>query len=357
MPLLGDRNCLCLGTGIAPSSARATACVLPWNPGSGGCVPHRPLLHRSNSRRWVQVRVVEFTAATPFAEQLRVMASTGVLVSVHTSALANAVFLPPGRAVVELIHRNWVWWTLDRSFQAQTTAAGDLHHYAWRATRREHVAYIDPRDEQRFGGEEWADEKVSQGRAPALQARRMPCPRAAPASQPRSLSRRPGPAVRQRRLCGGAHQSGRDRGPAGAEGAAAGQAAARVGGRGGGGGEEGVAALARAWRYRPAAAILRWVVPSIAGVDHANNAHIGTYRQMSPLSRNQTAWEMPPRLDTFSLLNLSLLELFCCYCCCRGRRSCRRVRVRRRRPDAERCPHGLPPKGQPRGGDPTRSGS
>ncbi len=65
----------------------------------------------------MQVRVVEFNASTPFEEQLEVMASTAVFVSVHTSNLANAQFLQPGSAVVELIQRNWIWHNLDKSFQ------------------------------------------------------------------------------------------------------------------------------------------------------------------------------------------------------------------------------------------------
>ena len=66
------------------------------------------------------MRVVEFDEGTPFREQLAAMAATGVLVSVHTSNLANAQFLPPGRAVVELIQRNWIWHNLDKSFQARS---------------------------------------------------------------------------------------------------------------------------------------------------------------------------------------------------------------------------------------------
>lgn len=65
----------------------------------------------------MQVRVVEFNASTPFREQLEVMARSAVFVSVHTSNLANAQFLQPGSAVVELIQRNWIWHNLDRSFQ------------------------------------------------------------------------------------------------------------------------------------------------------------------------------------------------------------------------------------------------
>ena len=113
-------------------------------------------------RRFGPVRVVEFTAETPFQEQLRIMATTVVLVSVHTSALANAMFLPPGAAVVELIHRNWVWYTLDQSFKVQSDAMGDIHHFAWRAVEKQHGQYINPRDEERFGGDEWSGVKVKE---------------------------------------------------------------------------------------------------------------------------------------------------------------------------------------------------
>lgn len=64
-----------------------------------------------------QVRVVEFNSSTSFGDQLATMAATGVLISVHTSNLANAQFLQPGSAVVELLQRNWMWHNLDKSFQ------------------------------------------------------------------------------------------------------------------------------------------------------------------------------------------------------------------------------------------------
>lgn len=63
--------------------------------------------------------MVEFNSSTSFKEQLETIATTGVLISVHTSNLANAPFLPPGAGVVEIIQRNWVWHDLDRSFQAR----------------------------------------------------------------------------------------------------------------------------------------------------------------------------------------------------------------------------------------------
>lgn len=70
-----------------------------------------------------QVRVVEFNSSTPFGEQLRVMSETGLFVSVHTSNLANAQFLQPGSAVLELLQRNWMWHNLDKSFQVSRGAA------------------------------------------------------------------------------------------------------------------------------------------------------------------------------------------------------------------------------------------
>ena len=71
----------------------------------------------------MQVRVVEFNSTTSFHEQLQVIASTGVFISVHTSNLANAQFLPPGAAVFEIIQRNWCWENLDRSFQVPNTSS------------------------------------------------------------------------------------------------------------------------------------------------------------------------------------------------------------------------------------------
>lgn len=64
---------------------------------------------------------MEFDAATPFRTQLEVMAGTGVLISVHTSNLANAQFMQPGSAVIELIQRNWFWNDLDKSFLARVS--------------------------------------------------------------------------------------------------------------------------------------------------------------------------------------------------------------------------------------------
>jgi len=92
--------------------------------------------------RFGTVQTMEFNSTTPLREQLRVMSRTGLLVSSHSSQLANAQFLPPGSAVLELIHRNWLT-PVDQSFKVQTAAMGDIHHYAWRCQDKSCVRYID----------------------------------------------------------------------------------------------------------------------------------------------------------------------------------------------------------------------
>ena len=77
-----------------------------------------------------QVRVVEFNESTSFRQQLEEVSSAGLFVSVHTSNLANAQFMRPGSAVLEVIQRNWAHHDLDKSFQARhrrpSSTAGSL---------------------------------------------------------------------------------------------------------------------------------------------------------------------------------------------------------------------------------------
>jgi hypothetical protein len=67
--------------------------------------------------------------------------------------LANAVLLPPGSAVVELIQRFWTWKKLDRSFKDQTDVLGDVHHFAWRALHLNQTVYLNPRDLEKCASE------------------------------------------------------------------------------------------------------------------------------------------------------------------------------------------------------------
>ena len=133
------------------------------------------LLHKSANRRilnkdavitllsaYGDVDEVEFTENVTMGEQLNKMANTNILVSTHTSGLANSMFLPPGAAVIELVHRNWVWDNLDKSFLIQTQMLGDVHHFTWRARTKSEGPYINPNDERRFGSDAWMNEKVNQ---------------------------------------------------------------------------------------------------------------------------------------------------------------------------------------------------
>ena len=42
--------------------------------------------------------------------------------------------------------RNWHWNGLDTSFRDQTLMMNDIHHYAWRAQRRNETFYMYERD-------------------------------------------------------------------------------------------------------------------------------------------------------------------------------------------------------------------
>ena len=44
------------------------------------------------------------------------------------------------------MQRNWHWNGLDTSFRDQTYMMGDIHHYCWRAQRRNETFYQFERD-------------------------------------------------------------------------------------------------------------------------------------------------------------------------------------------------------------------
>eukprot|EP00877_Chromochloris_zofingiensis_P011468 jgi/Chrzof1/6575/Cz19g01180.t1 len=104
-----------------------------------------------------QVTAVEFNSSSSLHEQLLVMRDTSVYVSVHTSNLANALFLQPGSAVIEIIQRHWTWNRLDESFRDHTKQMGDIHHFAWRANHPNETVYLNPRDAVRFAN--WTNEE------------------------------------------------------------------------------------------------------------------------------------------------------------------------------------------------------
>ena len=117
------------------------------------------LLHKSANRRirnraslrgmlaeFGEVNEVELTEAVPMASQIRIIANTDILVSTHTSGLANAVFLPPGALVVELRHRNFLE-DMERTFEMQIKSLMDVRWIGWKAMD---IVYLHEDDERKF---------------------------------------------------------------------------------------------------------------------------------------------------------------------------------------------------------------
>lgn len=133
-----------IGRAAAEASATAAAATSAASP-SASATPRPPCPPP-------RVRAVEFTSATPFSDQLRELSRASLFVSAHTSNLANAPFLRPGAAVLELLQRHWGGWgRMDRAFADHSESLGDVHHWAWRARGANETAYrARPRDAARF---------------------------------------------------------------------------------------------------------------------------------------------------------------------------------------------------------------
>ncbi|KAL4452082.1 hypothetical protein ABPG75_007744 [Micractinium tetrahymenae] len=123
-------------------------------------------------RQFGEVRVVEFGSGATFREQLETMASTDLLVSAHTSNLANALFLRPGAAVLEVLMRNWAWEGIDRFFQSLTAQLGDVHHYAVRSQGANETLFLNPALERLFAHLP-PEECYTQARAECVEALTM----------------------------------------------------------------------------------------------------------------------------------------------------------------------------------------
>jgi hypothetical protein len=131
-----------------PQKTRASSSSSSSSSLSSSCPPPR-------------VRAVEFTPSTPFAQQLRELRAASLFVSAHTSNLANAPFLRPGSAVLELVQRHWGGWgDMDRAFRDHSDAVADVHHWAWRARGSNETVYrTRPRDRDRFA--HWLEEECT----------------------------------------------------------------------------------------------------------------------------------------------------------------------------------------------------
>ena len=94
----------------------------------------------------VAVRPYSPSASVPPASLVAIMSRTGVLVGRHTPLIANAVFLPPGAAVVEILPYNWDFAGLSEVYKNLSTSVGELGHVAWRAPCGDWMVYASEAD-------------------------------------------------------------------------------------------------------------------------------------------------------------------------------------------------------------------
>ncbi|PSC75577.1 hypothetical protein C2E20_1509 [Micractinium conductrix] len=92
------------------------------------------------------VRPYSVTPGAAFPSFVASMAKTGVLVARHGPLLANAMFLPPGAVVLELLPYNWEWHGISEIYLNLTRSVGGLHHFAWKANSSEWVMYLESED-------------------------------------------------------------------------------------------------------------------------------------------------------------------------------------------------------------------
>ena len=95
---------------------------------------------------------MDMLASMTFDLVVRTTAAVGVLVSVTGAALTNAVLLPPGGAVYELLPYRWGWKGIDRMHWNLTRNSADIHHFAWRATNGSEVRFDHPRTMEKYSG-------------------------------------------------------------------------------------------------------------------------------------------------------------------------------------------------------------
>uniref|UniRef100_A0A7S1X3Q3 Uncharacterized protein n=1 Tax=Tetraselmis chuii TaxID=63592 RepID=A0A7S1X3Q3_9CHLO len=84
------------------------------------------------------------------------MARTKVLVGRTGAVLVNAMFLPPGSSLLELIPYNWAFMGLDAVYRNITLSVGDVGYSSWRAEHAHSCAYASPSD-ARFAGWDVSD--------------------------------------------------------------------------------------------------------------------------------------------------------------------------------------------------------
>eukprot|EP01025_Chloroclados_australasicus_P024931 TRINITY_DN2499_c0_g1_i1.p1 TRINITY_DN2499_c0_g1~~TRINITY_DN2499_c0_g1_i1.p1 ORF type:complete len:473 (+),score=52.21 TRINITY_DN2499_c0_g1_i1:56-1474(+) len=88
-----------------------------------------------------KVRPITLSGKAPFCSHVSAMAETGVLVGRYNPLMVDAVFMPPGGVVLELLPYNWEWQNISALHYNLTRSVGDLTHIAWRAVNSQHADY------------------------------------------------------------------------------------------------------------------------------------------------------------------------------------------------------------------------
>jgi hypothetical protein len=110
----------------------------------------------NNDKIRIAVRPYSPTPSVPLASLVAVMSRTGLLIGRHGPLLANAVFLPPGSAVVEILPYNWNSGGLSEIYKNLTasrsienknsTGKESIVHVAWRAPSGNWMRYESEED-------------------------------------------------------------------------------------------------------------------------------------------------------------------------------------------------------------------
>jgi hypothetical protein len=105
------------------------------------------------SNKRIVVRPYSPTPSVPLASLVAVMSRTGLLIGRHAPLLANAAFLPPAAAVIEILPYNWnsggrseIYRKLTASRTNNTNTKESIIHVAWHAPSGDWMRYESDED-------------------------------------------------------------------------------------------------------------------------------------------------------------------------------------------------------------------
>jgi len=105
-------------------------------------------LHSVAAQSGFIVRPYSPSSLVPLHSFVSVMSRSGILVTRHGHLLANAVFLPRGSVIVELLPCNWEVDGVSDAFFHLIRTVGVVSHLAWRAPSTDFMSYALPEDKR-----------------------------------------------------------------------------------------------------------------------------------------------------------------------------------------------------------------